>query len=221
VVVPRCVNVVVGTDGAPTGRVGSCRTSASTLPVTIGPRSLRPCSISAASVFSSPTRRPAMKCASSTRLWGSPDGPHGRHLALIVIGSGPEPIARRIEFLPGVHPDATFRYCCEGWGLIQLYCGGSAGTQELRWSHTNHNTQKRASAWAAAGPRLGDPLQWNWPAVTNVSGRLNRAIRRMAVDKISSRPVLPHAARFIAGSGLRYEYGTGIRAAQSFGMSGR
>ena len=150
-----------------------------------------------------------------------PDGPSGRHVALFVIGAGPDPIARRIDLLPGALADATVRYCCEGWGLIQLDYGGPIEAQELRWSHTNHNTQKRASAWSATLQRLGDPAEWNWAAVTRASGRLNRAIRRMAVSKIGSRPVLPHAARFIAHAGLQYEYGTGIHATPSFGMSRR
>lgn len=135
-----------------------------------------------------------------------------RHLALFVVGAGPEPIARRITFLPGVAGDATFRYTCEGWGLIQLFYGGPLGVEELRWSHTNHNSQKRASAWAPAAPGLGDPAAWNWAAVTNASNRLSRAIRRMSVDKIGSRPVLPNAAQFIARTGLRYEYGMGLHA---------
>lgn len=146
-----------------------------------------------------------------------PGGPQGQHLQLFVTGSGPEPIARRIDLLPGT----TFRYCCEGWGLIQLHHGRSTGTQELRWSHTNHNTEKRAAAWSATLPGLGDPAQWNWAAVTSASGKLNRAIRRMAVSKISSHPVLPHASRFIAHAGLQYEYGTGIHATPAFGMSRR
>lgn len=150
-----------------------------------------------------------------------PDGPRGRHLALFVVGAGPEPTARRIDFLPGVSDDTTFRYCCEGWGLIQLHYGGSIRAQELRWSHTNHNTEKRASAWATTTPRLGDPAAWNWAAVTGASGKLNRVIRRMAVSKIGSHPVLPHAAQFIAQAGLQYEYGTGIRATPSYGMSPR
>ncbi|MFE3291775.1 hypothetical protein [Rhodococcus sp. NPDC059234] len=53
------------------------------------------------------------------------------------------------------------------------------------------------------------------------SSKLNRAIRRMAVDKIGSHPVLPHAGEFIAHRGLRYEYGTGIHANTVHGMSGR
>ncbi|MBB5858323.1 hypothetical protein ACFQ05_22135 [Amycolatopsis umgeniensis] len=146
-----------------------------------------------------------------------PDGRPGRSLALFAVGSGPGPVPTRIDFLPGVHPDATFRYCCEGWGLIQLYHAVAVGAQELRWSHTNHNTEKRAAAWAATLPRLGDPDEWNWPAVTSASGRLNRAIRRMAVSKIGSHPVLPNAARFIEDNDLRYEYGTGIHAAPAPG----
>ncbi|MEU4765058.1 hypothetical protein AB0H12_17545 [Actinosynnema sp. NPDC023794] len=150
-----------------------------------------------------------------------PDDRWGRHLALFVIGSGPEPVARRIDFLPGALADATFRHSCEGWGLVQLDRGGATGTRELRWSHTNHNTEKRATAWSATASRLGDPAEWNWAAVTSSSGKLNRAIRRMAVGKIGSHPVLPHAARFIAQAGLRHEYGVGIHATPSFGTSRR
>ncbi|GAB2736868.1 hypothetical protein [Amycolatopsis magusensis] len=141
-----------------------------------------------------------------------PDGRPGRSLALFAAGSGPEPLAKRIDFLPGVRPDATFRYCCEGWGLIRLHHGTAAGTRELRRSRTNHNSEKRAAAWSATLPRLGDPADWDWKAVTSASGRLNRTIRRLAVSKIGARPVLPHAAAFIAQAGLRYEYGIGLHA---------
>ncbi|GAA0908895.1 hypothetical protein [Virgisporangium aurantiacum] len=128
---------------------------------------------------------------------------------MFVLGSGPEPIRRRIDFLPGVSERGTFRYTCEGWGLIQLQYGGRY-RDELRWSHTNHNSEKRARAWAASIPRLGDPAEWNWPAVTSASAKLNRKVRGMAVSKISSHSVLPHVAQFIADNGLQYEYGTGI-----------
>jgi hypothetical protein len=74
-----------------------------------------------------------------------PDGPSGQHLELYVLGSGPEPRISRIDLRPGVPGDATFRYRCEGWGLIQLYFGGIFREHELRWSHTNHNTEKRAA----------------------------------------------------------------------------
>ncbi|MFD6568930.1 hypothetical protein [Micromonospora profundi] len=147
--------------------------------------------------------------------------PRGRHLALFVVGSGPAPMARRIDLLPGLPGGPTFRHCCEGWGLVQLSYGGPVGVQELQWSHTNHSSEKRAAAWAEAVPCLGDPAAWNWAAVTSASGKLNRVIRRMAVSKIGSHPVLPHAAQFIADAGLQYEYGTGIHATPSYGMSPR
>jgi hypothetical protein len=41
----------------------------------------------------------------------------------------------------------------------------------------------------------------------------------MAVSKIGSHPVLPHAARVIADAGLQFEYGTGIHTTESFGAS--
>ncbi|WP_394618683.1 hypothetical protein JNUCC0626_06150 [Lentzea sp. JNUCC 0626] len=134
------------------------------------------------------------------------------YLSLFVDGAGPEPLRNRIDFAPGVSPEAPFRYTLEGWGLIQLDRGLVDGVRELGWSHTNHNSEKRASAWAATYPRLGDPAEWDWAAVTSASGRLNRAIRRLAVDKIGSRPVLPHAQRLIAEAGLRFVYGRGIHS---------
>jgi hypothetical protein len=55
--------------------------------------------------------------------------------------------------------------------------------------------------------------------VTRASGRLNRVIRRMAVSKVGSHPVLPHAEQVIAEADLQYEYGVGIHAIPSYGMS--
>jgi hypothetical protein len=44
---------------------------------------------------------------------------------LYVLGSGPEPVTRRIDLRPGnILGSATFRYQCEGWGLIQEGCVG-------------------------------------------------------------------------------------------------
>lgn len=134
-------------------------------------------------------------------------------LMLFVKGTGPEPLARRIDFASDAVSGKQFRYECEGWGLIQLDYGGPVRGQELRWTHTNHNTAARAAVWAATIPRLGEPAAWDWAAITKGSSRLNRRIRRMAVGKIGSHPVLPHAHRLIAHHGLRYEYGTGIHAA--------
>ncbi|GLX94784.1 hypothetical protein [Herbidospora sp. NBRC 101105] len=83
-----------------------------------------------------------------------PDSRPARHLALFVVGSGPDPVARRVDRHPG---DTTFHYVYEGRGIVQLDYGGLYGPHELRSTHTNHNTEKRAFAWAAALPSLGDP----------------------------------------------------------------
>ena len=130
------------------------------------------------------------------------DGPPGfpsararvqRFLMLYVVGPGPEPVARRIDLRPGkVLGGATFRYRCEGSGLIQLDLGPvvDAGS-DLRRSHTNHSTEKRALKWTEVTPDAGDPGQWDWTLVTRTSSKLNRPIRGMAVRKIGPWPVLP------------------------------
>jgi len=90
---------------------------------------------------------------------------------------------------------ATFRYSSDGWGLIQLYLE-SPRKGQLRQSHTNHNSEKRAAAWAATYPELNPPSDWDWAAVTSFSRKLNRFIRKTAVSKSGSRVVLPAASSF-------------------------
>ena len=132
---------------------------------------------------------------------------HGPHLMLHVVGTGVEPILDRAD------PNGA-----SGWGLIQLHFGGFFQERELRWSHTNHDTAKRAEKLAGLYPELGSPEVCDWAAVSRGSSRLNRAIRALAVDKIGSHPALPAAAQLIDQRALQYEYGTGIHAEPSFGM---
>lgn len=146
-----------------------------------------------------------------------PIEPYGPHLMLYPIGAGPEPTIERLQLRPGAAGGGSFRFQCRGWGLVQLHFGGPFGHQELRWSHTNHNSQKRAAKWADVYPVLGNPDQWDWEAVPKASRRLNRAIRALAVDKIGSHPVLRSAAQLISRNNLMFEYGTGIHAEPSIG----
>lgn len=82
----------------------------------------------------------------------------------------------------------------QGWGLIQLQLEG-VRKGRLFNSHTNHNTEKRATHfYQAAYKELGPPDQWNWDVVASYSRRLNRQIRGLAVAKQDSRVVLPFAA---------------------------
>jgi hypothetical protein len=100
---------------------------------------------------------------------------------------------RRIDLNPDACPPATFRYACEGWGLVQLYLE-PLKDGSLRPSHTNHNSERRAKAWSDAVHDVDDPAGWDWPRVTSFSRRLNRFIRSLAVAKAASRVILPHAA---------------------------
>ena len=114
-------------------------------------------------------------------------------LQLFALNGGGEPLFHRIELKPRAVRGATFRFACEGWGLIQLQLGGMRKGRLSR-SHTNHNSEKRAYTWEDVGDgRLGSPSAWNWQEITRASRRLNSAIRRLAVDKTSSRPILPEA----------------------------
>jgi hypothetical protein len=88
---------------------------------------------------------------------------------------------------------AKFRYTVEGWGLVQLYLEPLKAGQ-LCASHTNHNSEKRATAWFDTIFDLGDPANWNWARVNSFSRRLNRFIRGLAAAKTGSRVILPHAA---------------------------
>jgi hypothetical protein len=137
---------------------------------------------------------------------------HGPHLMLHVVDAGVEPILDRVD------PNRASARPCSGWGLIQLHFGGFFQERELRWSHTNHDTAKRAEKLAWLYPEFGSPAALDWAAVSRGSSRLNRAIRALAVDKIRSHPVLAAAELLISRHSLHYEYGTGIHAERSLGM---
>jgi hypothetical protein len=104
---------------------------------------------------------------------------------------------RRFALRPELCHGHTFRHTIEGWGLIQFHLGGT-GPDGVIGSHTNHNSVARARAWEPTYPDWPGVEQWDWKSVAFVSSRLNRMIRKLAVAKIGSRPVLPSAAALIA-----------------------
>jgi hypothetical protein len=116
------------------------------------------------------------------------------HLQLYVPGTGPPFVARRIAVNPTACDGATFRYCAEGWGLVQLYLAAPRDGR-LNDSHTNHNSRVRAEAWAGTAQDEQGPEAWDFRRITSFSSRLNRQIRKSAVAKIGSRVVLPGALR--------------------------
>jgi hypothetical protein len=97
-------------------------------------------------------------------------------------------------------PGHAFRYCTSGLGLIQLYFGGD---------HNGVITHSHYGHWSEAGARqraVGDPGTVKWPALSRLSGRIQRQIRsKMAVAKVRGRPILPAACAALQG-GLKLRY---------------
>lgn len=92
-------------------------------------------------------------------------------LSLVAPGARRLVTKRRIDLEPG-----SMRYTLEGWGIIHLHLGG---------------------AWAPAAPHLAPVEAWNWKEVAGISNRFNAHIRRLAVSKSGSRPVLPAASKVL------------------------
>ncbi len=126
-------------------------------------------------------------------LMPEPVAHSGQQLTLHIAVPGAPFTIRRFAVDPQACKGHAFRHNIEGWGLIQFYLGGPSVYGVVN-SHTNHNSQARALAWepVITGPSAVE--QWDWRTVSAVSSRMNRMIRKLAVAKIGSRPVLPEAA---------------------------
>jgi hypothetical protein len=92
---------------------------------------------------------------------------------------------------------ASWRFETTGWGLIQLYLHGLRDGR-ISCSHTNHNTEKRAQNWEDAYfDRLGPASAWDFKAVTSISSKINRFIRKVAPAKFGPRPIMPAANQMV------------------------
>ena len=115
------------------------------------------------------------------------------HFQLYSPAMGGAVLHRKIVLRPGAVPGATFRFSTDGWGLIQLYLGVLRKDGSLTACHTHHNSLTRAQRWTQTVSDQGSVESWDWPAVSRMSGRLVRFIRKAADSKQWSRPVLPSA----------------------------
>ena len=89
--------------------------------------------------------------------------------------------------------DATYRYRSDGWGLIHLELKG-INRLGLQYSHTNHNTEKRAKAWEPNYiDELGPVSEWDWKVVASTSRKLNNFIKKQSNKKVGPMPVMPNA----------------------------
>jgi hypothetical protein len=102
--------------------------------------------------------------------------------------------AARVALDPKRCNGETFRFRASGWGLIQLYLGGT-GPKGIVPSHTNHFSETRALKLEPSHPELAPVSAWNWRGVEAASSQLNRFLRKRATTKVGSRPVLPNAAK--------------------------
>lgn len=84
---------------------------------------------------------------------------------------------RRIDLKPEACNGHTFRFCQEGWGLIQLQCDFRKHPKvECRVAV---NSAIRASNWNATYPDFQSPNSWDWAVVERKAGRLVRLLRKM------------------------------------------
>ncbi len=119
---------------------------------------------------------------------------HTVYLQLYVTGASPPFVPRRVQLDPEKCKGATFRYAAEGWGLVQLYLGAIT-VHGLKDSHSNHNSEKRAIAWAPTFNDTQNVEPWDFKKITNFSSRLNRQIKRFSAAKRGSRAIFPGALK--------------------------
>ena len=93
-----------------------------------------------------------------------------------------------------VSPSAS-RFKCSGWGMIQLYLYGLVHG-ELRESHTNHNSERRAQKWGSTYPELGDARDWDFRLVNSTSRKVNQFIKANSIANCGSRPIMKSASQF-------------------------
>jgi hypothetical protein len=111
---------------------------------------------------------------------------HGSAITLHLCSPAiePKPRIKRISLDPSRCDGHTFRYRIEG-NLIQFYLGGISG-QTITISQYGHMGEAAARYWGV-----------DWAVLKRLSNKIQYHIRnRLAVARVSSRPVLPEAAAY-------------------------
>lgn len=97
-----------------------------------------------------------------------------------------KPAIERIALDPTKCNGFTFRFRISGFGLVQLYLGG-VHARIVTKSHYGHFSERGAARW-------GDVTQVDWSALSKLSGRVQRHVRRkLGVATVPGRPVLAGA----------------------------
>jgi hypothetical protein len=106
----------------------------------------------------------------------------------------------KIVLKPDKCKGATYRYQANGWGLIQIQLKGT-NKLGLQYSHTNHNTEKRALAWEEIDrDKLGSVKDWDFSVTASVSRKINSFVKKHSVKKVGPMPVMVCASKvWLAG----------------------
>ena len=83
----------------------------------------------------------------------------------------------RISLNPEACQGATYRFCCEGWGVIYAYLPVARPVGIAPF--ISANSEKRAMARASTYPKWDSPESWDWDAVNRHLRRLRRALRQV------------------------------------------
>jgi hypothetical protein len=86
-------------------------------------------------------------------------------------------LERRIVLNPDKCNGHTFRFCQEGWGLIQLQC--DFRKYPIVECRIAVNSEIRAANWSETYPDFQSPESWDWEVVDRKAGRLVRLLRQM------------------------------------------
>jgi hypothetical protein len=92
---------------------------------------------------------------------------------------------RRIGLKPEACNGHTFRFCQEGWGLIQLQC--DLRKHPMVECRVAVNSATRAANWSDTYPDFQSPESWDWKVVERKAGRLIRLLRQMGKAGRTSR----------------------------------
>jgi len=92
---------------------------------------------------------------------------------------------RRIELKPESCNGHTFRFCQEGWGLIQLQC--DFRKHPIVECRVAVNSESRAGTWSDTYPDFESPDAWDWGVIERKVGKLVRLLRRLGKDGRTKR----------------------------------
>jgi hypothetical protein len=83
----------------------------------------------------------------------------------------------RVSLNPATCQGATYRFCCEGWGVIHAYLPVAMPVGVAPF--VSANSEKRAMTWASTYPDWDPPHTWDWQSVSRHLRRLRRALRQV------------------------------------------